>query len=623
MTNENPFSFRRRVLLALIGALVLLAGLFPSATLADVVASQRYIVVFKGDYALDGSYALGKGYALVTEQATYALDSTYALGTEYALYALNRTYTLLDQYALSDEYALMGNYALFGQYALNSGYALARDYALGAGYALAQATAGYALDSSYALLDSTAGDYLRDGYALLDAYALDQNYALARDYALYALSMAGGTITSDLSRQIGVFIVDSRNAQFAQIMKSYALVQYVGKDFGVDMFPSYAEAIGSAQLEVWDSERADQPAAGEDPLEPAQWDMELIRSQAAHAYTTGRKVDVGVLDSGIDGNHNDFRDNGLPTGHSNVDCVRGADFTFEGPGIGSPLACVDNNFHGTHVAGTIGARRNGIGVVGVAPNATLVPIKVCDGDGHCYVSDAVEGITYAGDLGLDVVNMSFFVDDDAFQESTEFKCQSNDTQRAYRMAVERALAYARDEGVSLVAALGNSDIDLANDAARGGKDCRTVPAQSPGVIGTVALGPLSEKSWYSSYGSGWADVSAPGGNEEAADANCLTEILSTLPGNSYGCIQGTSMASPHTVGVVALIIGKYGKPDGNGGFKWAPDSVWSKLKATAIDVGKKGYDKCYGYGRIDALRAARNLTSYSRDMSQTSCSEYT
>ena len=589
---------------------VLLTALLPAAVLSAPLSGQRYMVVFKGGYALDGTYALGKGYALVSEQETYALEETYALGTEYALYALKRTYALLREYALEDDF---DDYALFGEYALNSGYALDTDYALGNGYALAEATAGYALDSSYALLDETAAYALGDQYALLDAYALDKNYALARDYALEIVSMAGGTVTADLTRQIGVMIVDSKSSTFAQTMKTYALVQHVGRDMGVSIFPNVQQ-----QVAVWQGPLPEaQP--GLDPLEPAQWSMELIRSRAANASHTGQRVDVGVIDTGIDGSHQDFVRNGV----SNVDCTRGADFTFEGPGIGNPLACVDNNFHGTHVAGIIGARRNGIGIVGVAPNATLVPIKVCDtAAGYCYVSDAVEGITYAGDLGLDVANMSFFVDDDEFQQSTQFKCQSNDTQRAYRAAVERALAYARGEGVSLVAALGNSDTDLADPAETGGTNCRTVPAQSPGVIGTVALGPNSEKSYYSSYGAGWADVSAPGGNEEISEGNCLTEVLSTLPGNSYGCIQGTSMASPHTTGVAALIVGRYGNGDGDGGLRWAPDKVSSKLNSTAIDIGKKGRDECFGYGRIDALRAVRNLTTYLYDATAPFCPEY-
>jgi subtilisin family serine protease len=302
-----------------------------------------------------------------------------------------------------------------------------------------------------------------------------------------------------------------------------------------------------------------------------------------------------------------------------VDCQRGADFTFQGPGVGLPSACVDNNFHGTHVAGIVAARRNGIGVVGVAPNVTLVPIKICDADGHCYVSDAVEGITYAGDLALDVINMSFFVDDDDFQQSTEFKCQSNETQRAYREAIERALAYARDEGVSLVAALGNSDTDLANPP--GGRKCKTVPAQAPGVIGTVALGPYSEKADYSNWGAGWADVSAPGGNDLLA-ADCTTEVLSTLPGNTYGCFQGTSMASPHTTGVAALIISRFGREDRWGNFGMAPSDVTKKLFKSSIDIGKSGYDKCFGNGRIDALRAVRNDTTGLYDGNAPSCSEY-
>jgi subtilisin family serine protease len=597
----------------LAGAALLLAALLPTAALAGPLTGQRYMVVFKGGYALDGSYALGKGYALVTENATSALGNNYALGGEYALYALKRTNSLLKSYALTDQYALDDSYALFGQYALESGYALDSGYALGSGYALAKATLGYALDSTYALLGQTAADHLGSNYALLDAYALDKNYALARDYALRLVSRAGGSVTADLTRQIGVMIVNSKNSAFIQTLKQYALVDHVGKDFGVDLYKDFNETFKRWQGPA--------PAAlpGQDTLEAAQWSMELIRSRAAHAYGTGQRVDVGVIDSGIDGLHLDF----VRNGQSSVDCLRGADFTFEGPGIGLPLACVDNNFHGTHVAGIIGARRNGMGIVGVAPNATLVPIKVCDADGHCYVSDAVEGITYAGDLGLDVVNMSFFVDDDDFQQSTEFKCQSNDTQRAYRAAVERALAYARGEGVSLVAALGNSDVDLADPQARGGRNCRVVPAQSPGVVGTVALGPDSEKSAYSSYGAGWADVSAPGGNETIAEGNCLTEILSTLPGNAYGCIQGTSMASPHTAGVAALIVGRYGSGDGHGGLRWAPDKVSNKLNQTAVDIGRKGRDECFGYGRIDALRAVRNQTTYLRDTGAPMCPEYT
>jgi lantibiotic leader peptide-processing serine protease len=305
-------------------------------------------------------------------------------------------------------------------------------------------------------------------------------------------------------------------------------------------------------------------------------------------------------------------------GVSNVDCADGADFTAEGPGIGNPLACVDNNFHGTHVAGIIAARRNGLGVVGVAPNVTIVPIKVCDASGSCYVSDVVQGLTYAGDLKLNVINMSFFVDDNAFNESTEFKCQSDATQRTYIDSVQRALHWARSQGVSLISALGNSDQNLASPP--GGKGCKTIPAMSPGVTGTVALGQASEKSSYSSWGKGFADVAAPGGNDTTVGAGCLDEIISTIPGG-WGCFQGTSMASPHTVGVAALIISQFGRMK-SGNWYMNPDRVARILRTTTVDIGKRGYDKCYGYGRIDALRAVTHNTGYRRDTSAAGCTDY-
>ena len=156
--------------------------------------------------------------------------------------------------------------------------------------------------------------------------------------------------------------------------------------------------------------------------------------------------------------------------------------------MGNPDPCTDNQFHGTHVAGTIAAQANGIGVVGVAPNVTLVPVKVCDATGYCYVSAVVDAITYAGDIKLDVINMSFFVDDDAFQESTEFKCNSDPTQQAFRQSVERAIKYAIGRGVVPVAALGNSDEDLGDPSAADADDCDVVPAETQGVIAVSALG---------------------------------------------------------------------------------------------------------------------------------------
>ena len=449
------------------------------------------------------------------------------------------------------------------------------------------------------------------------------NLAAARS----VVTAAGATIEVDLADQIGVLLVRATPEAAAAIAAS-ALVAEAAPDFSWKAFSSLDEALAGGELTVVDPsgvpDGGAEPSA--DPLEQLQWDMLQIRAPQAHELQAGaRSVDVGILDTGIDALHPDFAIDGAG---SNVDCGRGRNsvvFMPFGPGVGVPDPCVDNAFHGTHVAGTVAAQANGIGVVGVAPNATLVPVKVCDSSGFCYASGVVDGITYAGDIRLDVINMSFFVDDDEFQESTEFKCQSDETQRAFRTAVERALKYAVRRGVAPVAALGNSDKDLANPVDGAGQpidnECEVVPAESPGVIGTVALGKRSEKAAYSNYGFGEADVSAPGGNGRNGD--CLTTILSTLPGGSYGCIQGTSMASPHAAGVAALLVSQFGRATGDGDVRLAPARVQDLLQATAVDIGLAGYDECFGHGRIDALRAVAGDSSPMADPSAPHCPEYT
>jgi subtilisin family serine protease len=328
-------------------------------------------------------------------------------------------------------------------------------------------------------------------------------------------------------------------------------------------------------------------------------------------------VEVGILDTGIDATHPDF----FKGAQSNVNCGKGADFTT----IGTPTPCVDNQFHGTHVAGIVAARVNGIGVEGVAPNVELIPVKVCDTSGFCYSSATVAGITHAGDMKFEVANMSFFVDDEIFLQSTEFKCSSDPVQKVLRKANERAIQYARLRGVVPVAALGNSDNDLAHPPEPYENECDVVPAETEGVTGTMALGANSQKAGYSNYGSGATDVAAPGGSGQ--NQNCTNTVLSTVPANFgfYGCFQGTSMASPHAAGVAALIVSEFGRIGNDAGITdvvMRPTSVESFLQSTTVDIGLRGYDECFGNGRINAFRAVMHDTSNVYDPTAPFCPEY-
>lgn len=466
------------------------------------------------------------------------------------------------------------------------------------------------------------------GYTVvLKGEMTEDGFAPAGDVAAVQASIAaaGGTVALDLSRQIGVLFVDSPNALFADALRASPFVEEAAEDFSWKAFPSYDEAVASGQLVVvQDGGPQDVPGGGPDPqpdvLEALQWNMELIRTAEANQIQAGsRLVEVGILDTGIDGAHADFVD----TDGTNVNCVKGRDFIPVGPGAGSPAPCVDNNFHGTHVAGIVAARRQGHGVVGVAPNVELIPVKVCDAAGYCYSRSTAAGITYAGDAKFEVINMSFFVDDDQLLASTQYKCADDPVQRAFRQANERAIQYARSQGVVPVAALGNSNDDLAHPPD--GNECEVVPAETQGVIGTMALGPTSEKAAYSSYGYGMTDVAAPGGNSDNPRGElpgpCGTQVLSTIPGNVWGCFEGTSMASPHAAGVAALIVSQFGRLGTDAGTPdvvMRPTEVESYLQATTIDLVSvdgdlKGYDGCFGNGRVDAVKAVAHDTSLVRE----------
>ncbi|MGH3112191.1 MAG: S8 family serine peptidase, partial [Gaiellaceae bacterium] len=475
----------------------------------------------------------------------------------------------------------------------------------------------------------TTGNTSTRYIVVLEGEATESGFELAGTHAaaLSLVTSAGGTVANDLSSQIGVLVVDSVNPLFAETVRGSGLVEEAAEDFKWKAFPSREEAIADGTVTL-SHDGGGVPGGGPephaDPLEAQQWDMRQIRAPEAHGIQAGsRLVQVGILDTGISGDHLDFVDED----GSNVDCLMGRDFIPAGPGVGTPNPCMDNNFHGTHVAGIVGARANGLGVVGVAPNVTLIPVKVCDSLGYCYASSTAAGITYAGDKKFEVINMSFFVDDDVFLESTEFKCMSDPVQRAFRMANERAIQYARNQGVVPVAALGNSDNDLAHPPEPYENECEVVPAETQGVVGTAALGRLKEKAFYSNYGTGATDVAAPGGNPDNPETPgpCENDVFNTFPNNTYACISGTSMASPHAAGVAALIVSEFGRIGTDAGetdVVMRPSQVENYLQGTAIDQGEPGYDECFGNGRIDALRAVQHDTSRLYDASAPFCPEY-
>lgn len=248
----------------------------------------------------------------------------------------------------------------------------------------------------------------------------------------------------------------------------------------------------------------------------------------------GATVGVAVIDTGIDLTHPDFA-GALGTGKT---CVRGTK---------SPN---DDNGHGSHVAGTIGARDNGIGVVGVAPGVTLYPVKVLNAQGSGSWSSVICGIDWvasnAASKNIKVVNMSL-----GGTGSASGTCST--TADAMRKAICNA---TNAKGVTFVVAAGNSNANLDTFVPAAYPEVLTVTAisDSDGIIGGFGGAPTCRTGEGDDVPATFSNYAVTGGalnHTIAAPGVC---ILSTWKGGSYTTISGTSMASPHVAGVVALCI---------------------------------------------------------------------
>jgi subtilisin len=276
------------------------------------------------------------------------------------------------------------------------------------------------------------------------------------------------------------------------------------------------------------------------------WGVQKVKADQVFSYTQGEGVKVGIIDTGINLTHPDL--------HvvDNVSFVDGA-------ATGN-----DDHGHGTHVAGTVAALNNSIGVVGVAPQAELYAIKVLDSSGSGWDSDVISGIQWAVDHDIDIINMSLGSD----QSSTAFELACNSAYNA---------------GVLIVAAAGNSGSSGSTS------DCVGYPAKYNSVIAVGAVNSSNTRASFSSTGPA-VEIAAPG-----------VSVYSTYKGGAYATMSGTSMASPHVAGVAALVMSAGVSDENHNGRK--NDEVRARLQQGTIDLGTAGRDSEYGYGLIDATLA--------------------
>ncbi|MEU7428808.1 S8 family serine peptidase [Streptomyces sp. NPDC040750] len=435
------------------------------------------------------------------------------------------------------------------------------------------------------------------------------------------ITRAGGTIVTSYDR-IGVIVVHSADPDFATRIRAVRGVDSAGATRDAPLPAQSTTDVGTPKVLSAAQVAGARAADGQDPLEPLQWDLPAIKADKAHEKTLGsRRVTVAVIDTGVDDTHPDIAPNFDRAASAN--CVSGKPDTTDG--AWRPSA--SESPHGTHVAGEIAAAKNGVGVTGVAPGVKVAGIKVANPDGFFYTEAVVCGFVWAAEHHVDVTNNSYYTD------PWYFNCTDDPDQRALVDAITRASRYAEKKGTVNVAAAGNESYDLAshsitdpvspNDGTPSDRvidphKCYDIPTQLPGVVTVASTGAKGLKSSFSNYGLGVIDIAAPGGDSTAYQKPQPPAtsglILGPLPGGKWGYMAGTSMATPHVVGVAALI--KSTHPHASAALVKAllyaeadatpctdPYDIDGDGKVDAVCQGSKNHNGFYGWGTADALAA--------------------
>ncbi|MFJ6385836.1 S8 family serine peptidase [Kitasatospora sp. NPDC092039] len=306
-----------------------------------------------------------------------------------------------------------------------------------------------------------------------------------------------------------------------------------------------------------------------DPGEGGAWNLAMVggaggRAGDASAVSAGtgpsvealHKVLVAVLDSGVDDTHPDLRAAVDPK--ASASCADGRPDARTG--AWRPDAGVVESGHGTHVAGIVGATRDGHGVTGVAPGVRIAAVRLLGPLGQYYAENIVCGMLWAADHGAKAINNSYFAD------PWKYNCPEDRDQAALVAAVGRAAGYAQRKGAVVVASAGNDGQDLGaartderspNDRVSGpapvrhlGTECVRLPGELPGVVTVTAVDRDGHPAGYSNYGRGRVSLAAPGGDP---DGGTQGAVVSDWPGGQYAALAGTSMAAAHVTGAVAVV----------------------------------------------------------------------
>jgi len=298
----------------------------------------------------------------------------------------------------------------------------------------------------------------------------------------------------------------------------------------------------------------------DDPMYERQWNFQTVGAESGWRIGDGGGVIVAVIDTGV----SKVPDLAGTTVLEGVSFVRGE------------ATAADGNGHGTHVAGTIAqTTNNGVGVAGLAPGATILPLKALSASGSGRTEWVAAAIDEAGDQGAQIINLSLG--------------------GARSSVIANAVEKAQARGILVVAAAGNT-----------GRKGVGSPASLPGVVAVSATGPTDARAPYSSWGPEVV-LSAPGGDKTRSGGGILQDTVSrgSSDGHAYLEFQGTSMATPHVAGAAAVVWSATG-----GG----ADHVKKVLADASVDLGAPGRDPVFGYGRLDLKRAARRVAIHERGL---------